>query len=156
MYRWLIKYFENKTYQNWKHKISYFARAEDELKGNISPLYSFLNISYGNFTYWYIYSKNDKDVAKVEGKEGFLAKFGRWCYLNHYPQPKKVSDLDKSVLQNKGYVLKRERICNACGKRPTGKRNKEKKCCTNYSNKNRGYDWFITNIKLVKKCDIHS
>ena len=77
MYRWLIKYFENKTYQNWKHKISYFARAEEELKGNISPLYSFLNISYGNFAYWYIHSKNDKDVVKVEGKDGFLAKFSR-------------------------------------------------------------------------------
>ena len=137
MYRWLIKYFKNKTFENWQDKIPYFARAYNEIKGNVSPLYSFLNISYGNFEYWYIYSDNDKDVVKVEGKDGFLAKFNRWCYLNKYPQIKKVTDLDKAILKNKGYEMKNERICNACGNRPTGKKKLELKCCTKYSNKNR-------------------
>ena len=156
MYKWLIKYFKNKTFQNWKEKIPYFARAEDELRGNVSPLYSFLNISYGNFEYWYIHSDNDKDVVKVEGRDGFLSKFNRWCYLNKYPKIKKATNLDKTILKNRGYILKKDRICNACGKKPTGKRKKEDKCCPEYSNNNRGYDWFITNIKLVTKCDINN
>ena len=154
MYRWLIKYFKNKTFQNWKDSISYFAKAENEIKGDVSPLYSFLNISYGNFEYWYIHSVNDKDVIKVEGKDGFLEKYNRWCYLNKYPQIKKATDLDKSILNNKGYILKKDRVCNACGKKPTGKRRVENQCCNQYSNKNRGREWFITNIKLVRKCDI--
>ena len=140
-YIYIIKKFENKTYEDWG--IEYFKRGYEEMTNKCNKLYEFLTLPPNDFEYWTIYKK-----GHITTFEDFKKAVKKFYYMNNYNDK---FDLDKTTLGRCGYEIETINLCASCGGKPTGKRKKEEQCCSNYNSKNRRKKVCIKNMKIERK-----
>ena len=94
-----------------------------------------------------------------EAAHGLMKRSGlahRWHLTQQGLDEKTIEDT--TMLGRMGYELKKFRVCANCGRKPTGKRNKEGQCCDKYNNLNRRKNKIILNMKIkqLSDCDIEN
>jgi hypothetical protein len=140
-YRWLIEKYKNQTFEDWE--LEYFKEGYEEMTNKCNNLYNYLKIPYEDFETWTSY-KEGNVVAEKELKEAVE----KYYYMNSISEK---FDCNKTTLSKFGYIVKSVYICSNCGKKPTGKKKIQDKCCNKYTRKNRRKRKCIVNIKIHRK-----
>lgn len=140
-YKLLLKKYENKTFEDWD--LEYFREGYEEMTNQCNNLYKYLNLAPNDFESWTSY-----DEGKSVTEKDFKNVVKKYYYMNGI---KDKFECNKTTLGKFGYIIKTIKVCASCNGVPTGKKKKEKQCCSKYSNKNRRNRKCIINMKIHRK-----
>tara|TARA_R110000851_G_scaffold37076_4_gene96027 strand:+ start:152 stop:2584 length:2433 start_codon:yes stop_codon:yes gene_type:complete len=137
-YKLLIEKYEKKTFEDWD--LDYFKEGYEEMTNQCNNLYKYLNLAPDDFETW-----TSQDMGNVVTEKEFKKVVMKYYYMNGI---KDKFECNKTTLGKFGYIIKTIQICASCGKKPTGSRNKDNRCCEKYTNKNRRKKKCIINMKI--------